>query len=79
MYRNDCADCHGENGQGTDDGPPVWGPMSYNNGAGLSRNAKLASWLKVAMPLGDPYLTEKQALDVAAYINAHPRSAFRLH
>ncbi len=78
LYKNDCADCHGENGHGTDDGPPVWGPMSYNNGAGLSRNAKLASWLKVAMPLGDPYLTEKQALDVAAYINSQPRPAFSL-
>ena len=52
--------------------------MSYNTGAGLSRNTKLASWLKVAMPLGDPYLTEKQALDVAAYINAQPRPAFSL-
>ena len=78
LYNNDCAYCHGEDGQGTDDGPPVWGPMSYNGGAGLSRNAKLASWLKVGMPLGDPYLTEKQAVDVAAYINAQPRPRFDL-
>lgn len=78
IYESECAYCHGETGQGTDDGPPVWGPMSFNDGAGLSRNDKLAAWLKVAMPLGDPYLTEKQVLDVAAFINSQPRPHFDL-
>lgn len=78
IYENDCAYCHGEAGQGTDDGPPAWGPMSFNDGAGLSRNDKLAAWLKVAMPLGDPYLTDKQALDVAAFVNSQPRPHFDL-
>lgn len=78
VYENECAYCHGENGQGTDDGPPVWGPMSFNDGAGLSQNDKLAAWLKVAMPLGDPYLTDKQALDAAAYVNSQPRPHFDL-
>lgn len=78
LYKNECAYCHGDNGEGSDDGPPVWGPISYNNGAGLSRNDKLASWLKAAMPLGDPALTEKQALDAATYVNSHPRPHFDL-
>lgn len=78
LYANECAYCHGDKGEGSDDGPPVWGPRSYNKGAGLSRNDKLASWLKVAMPLGDPYLTEQQALDLAAYINSKPRPEFKL-
>lgn len=78
IYENECAYCHGDTGQGTDDGPPVWGAMSFNDGAGLSRNEKLAAWLKVAMPLGDPYLTDKQALDVAAFINSQPRPRFEL-
>lgn len=78
LYKAECAYCHGDNGEGTDDGPPVWGPMSYNDGAGLNRNGKLASWLKVAMPLGDPSLSEQQALDAAAYVNSHPRPHFDL-
>ena len=77
-YVNHCVDCHGEDGKGTEDGTPVWGPMSYNDGAGLSRNEKLAAWLKVAMPLGDPCLTQQEALDVASYVNSHPRPHFDL-
>ena len=72
------AHCHGEQGRGGEDGPPVWGPMSYNDGAGLSRNEKLAAWLKVAMPLGDPHLSEQEALDIAAFVNSHERPKFVL-
>ncbi len=78
LYEEKCAFCHGENGHGSDDGPPVWGDHSYNNGAGLSRNPKLASWLKVAMPLDDAHLTRQQALDIAAFVNSHERPEFRL-
>jgi len=78
LYENQCADCHGKQGQGTPEGPPVWGNQSYNDGAGLSRNAKLASWLKVAMPLDDANLSEQDALDIAAYVNSHPRPRFVL-
>lgn len=78
LYADRCADCHGNDGNGTADGPPVWGDRSYNDGAGLSRIPKLASWLKVAMPLGDETLTTQQALDIAAYVNSHPRPKFIL-
>ncbi|WP_182870936.1 c-type cytochrome [Rhodopirellula sp. JC639] len=78
LYAQRCADCHGESGQGSDEGPPTWGPRSFNDGAGLSRNDKLAAWLKVAMPLGDPDLSEQEALDIAAYINSHERPKFVL-
>ncbi len=78
LYSERCATCHGDDGQGTSDGPPVWGPMSYNEGAGLSEVDKLAAWLKVAMPLGETDLTEQEALDIAAYVNSHPRPKFDL-
>jgi thiosulfate dehydrogenase len=78
LYASQCASCHGGDGAGTEDGPPVWGAMSYNDGAGLSRNDKLAAWLKVAMPLGDPSLSETRALDIAAYVNSKPRPKFVL-
>ncbi|QDT30899.1 c-type cytochrome [Thalassoglobus polymorphus] len=78
LYANQCADCHSEDGLGTDEGPPVWGNDSYNDGAGLSRVPKLASWLKVAMPLGDETLTTQEALDIAAFVNSHSRPKFVL-
>jgi len=78
LYADHCAVCHGDDGMGTDDGPPVWGEKSYNDGAGLSRIDKLAAWLKVAMPLDDPYLTEQEALDIAAFVNSKPRPKFVL-
>nr|WP_197999937.1 c-type cytochrome [Gimesia alba] len=78
LYNDQCADCHGKAGQGTEEGPPVWGEKSYNAGAGFSRNEKLAAWLKVAMPLDDANLTEQEALDIAAYVNSHPRPRFVL-
>jgi len=78
LYAQKCADCHGEQGAGTSEGPPVWGDQSYNDGAGLSRNEKLASWLKVAMPPDETDLTEQEALDIAAYMNSHPRPHFVL-
>ncbi|MFG0254162.1 MAG: c-type cytochrome [Rhodopirellula sp. JB053] len=78
LYEDNCAYCHGDNGEGSDDGPPVWGDGSYNDGAGLSRVPKLASWLKVAMPLDDTTLSSQEAFDIAAYVNSHSRPKFRL-
>jgi thiosulfate dehydrogenase len=78
LYAERCASCHADDGQGGDDGPPVWGERSYNQGAGMSRNDKLAAWLKVAMPPDDRDLSEQQALDIAAWVNAHPRPKFVL-
>ncbi|MEZ6131287.1 MAG: c-type cytochrome [Planctomycetaceae bacterium] len=78
LYADRCADCHGADGLGTDEGPPVWGDKSFNDGAGLSRTPKLASWLKVAMPLDDETLTAQKALDIAAFVNSHKRPKFVL-
>ena len=78
LYAERCADCHGADGEGDDENPPVWGPRSYNSGAGLSNVGQLASWLKVAMPLDDTNLEDQEALDIAAFVNSHDRPAFRL-
>jgi len=78
LYSVRCADCHGDDGQGDDENPPVWGPRSYNDGAGLTMVPKLAAWLKVAMPLDETDLTDQEALDIAAYVNSHTRPKFRL-
>ncbi len=78
LYADHCASCHMNDGQGSKTDPPVWGERSYNDGAGLSGIDKLAAWLKVAMPLGDPILTEQEALDIAAFVNSKPRPKFVL-
>ena len=52
--------------------PPLWGPDSYNNGAGMSRLLTAAAYALHNMPLGTrfdaPVLTDEQAYDVAGYI-----------
>ncbi|WP_437203355.1 c-type cytochrome [Planctomicrobium sp. SH664] len=78
LYTTRCAACHGDDGQGDNDNPPVWGKRSFNDGAGLADVIKLASWLKVSMPLDETDLTEQEALDLAAYVNSHERPAFQL-
>jgi thiosulfate dehydrogenase len=77
-----CRVCHGADGQGllaTTDRrkgylfPPLWGPDSFNNGAGMHRVLTAARFIKARMPLGEPTLSDDDAFDVAAFINAKPR------
>lgn len=79
VFQDNCALCHGEDGQGqrAADGsvgfPPLWGEGSYNWGAGMHRINTAAAFIKAAMPLGNPELTDQQAWDVALFINSHER------
>ncbi|SHF34726.1 Cytochrome c [Modicisalibacter ilicicola DSM 19980] len=82
VFVNNCAVCHGLDGQGQKDingryiFPPLWGPHSYNWGAGMHRVNTAAGFIKANMPLGKPFsLSDQQAWDVAAYINSFPRPA----
>jgi len=73
-----CTICHGVDGQGTNAAPPLWGPQSYNIGAGMARVRTAAAFIKQAMPFDKPgSLTPQQAFDVARYINSQPRPDFR--
>ena len=84
VFAAKCQSCHGATGQGQPlaDGrgyqyPPLWGPNSYNDGAGLFRVSNFARYVKAAMPFGasfdHPQLTDVQAWDVAAFVNSQPR------
>lgn len=82
VYEERCYVCHGVDGAGLQatpdlgDGyvfPPLWGPDSFNNGAGMNRVLTAARFIKARMPFGQPDLTDDQAYDVSAYINSHPR------
>lgn len=69
-----CASCHGPAGRGTELGPPLWGPDSYNAGAGMHDIDKAASFIWANMPFGAGItLMHQQALDVAAFVNHQPR------
>jgi thiosulfate dehydrogenase len=74
LFTATCAKCHAPDGQGTAVAPPLWGTGSYNVGAGMSRVSTAANFIRANMPFDQPgSLTDQQALDVAAYVNAHPR------
>lgn len=84
VYTERCSICHGADGAGllaTEDArqgflfPALWGPDSYNDGAGMARVLTAARFIKARMPLGEPDLTDDQAFDVAAFINSQPRPA----
>ena len=79
VYDAHCASCHGAGGAGIAGSfPPIWGPDSYNAGAGLANVAKLATWVKGNMPLGNPSLSEREAFEVALFVDSHPRPDFVL-
>ncbi|WP_295399684.1 c-type cytochrome [uncultured Thiocystis sp.] len=79
IYEKNCAICHGADGTGGDASdtmvfPPLWGARSYNWGAGMHRIDTAAAYIKTNMPLGNFLeLTDQQAWDVAAFMNAHER------
>ena len=87
VYTSKCSNCHGSKGKGmaSPDGkgyiyPPLWGSDSYNDGAGMFRLGNFAGFVKNNMPYGssyqDPVLSDKEAWNVAAYVNAQPRPHF---
>lgn len=79
VYAENCALCHGEDGNGTKINkvyafPPLWGDQSFNWGAGMHRINTAAAFIRANMPLGKGgSLSNQQAWDVAYYINSHER------
>lgn len=84
VFRQQCQRCHGADGSGQPEPgtaeyryPPLWGPNSYNTGAGLYRLSRFAGYVKDNMPLGanylHPQLNNEDAWNVAAYVNSQPR------
>jgi thiosulfate dehydrogenase len=84
VYLEKCQTCHTANGEGklnangiTYQYPPLWGPHSYNRGAGLFRLSRFAGYVKSNMPQNTSYnapqLSDEEAWNVAAYVNSQPR------
>jgi thiosulfate dehydrogenase len=61
-------------GDGRTISPALWGPESYNRGAGTHEIDTAAAFVKQNMPLGLPdSLNEQEAWDEAAFMNSHER------
>ncbi len=87
IYVRACLICHGANGEGvprthpmTPLGyamPPLWGPDSFNDGAGMNRLITAANYIHFNMPHGadylNPQLSVEDAWDVAAYVLSQSR------
>lgn len=81
LYDNRCASCHDEDAPGAGEYrfgeerprvPALWGIQDgYSRGAAFYRNGVLAAFVQKHMPYGDPEtLSDQNALDIAAFINA---------
>jgi len=85
VYTNNCSFCHGINGEGMGEFPPLWGKndkgewLAYNMGAGMSKLHKGAAWVQSNMPLGaGNTMSDQDAADVMIYVNAQERASFDL-
>lgn len=77
VFAEVCARCHGPDGAGTSLAPPVWGPRSFNIGAGMARVRTAAAFIRDNMPNDRTVtLTDQQAFDVAGYVVSRPRPDF---
>lgn len=91
LYDQQCAMCHGSNGEGMKDAhgdilfPPLWGDASFNIGAGMARTYTAAAFVLNNMPIGHGMnsllgqggsMTEQEAVDVAEYFSHQPRPDF---
>jgi thiosulfate dehydrogenase len=81
VFSGKCAACHGGDGEGRRvpggtgyQFPPLWGPNSYNWGAGLTSVASAAYFIRANMPYGlRNVLTVEEAWDVAMFVDSHER------
>ena len=80
VFEQHCAVCHGADGAGQADAtgqpnfPALWGPKSFNWGAGMGSIKNAVGFIKANMPLGlGGTLSDQQAWDVATFMDSHER------
>jgi thiosulfate dehydrogenase len=79
VFESHCALCHGADGQGQKVAgayvfPPLWGPDSFNWGAGMHSVDTAAGFIKANMPFSrGGSLGDQDAWDVAMYMDGHER------
>ena len=87
VFEKSCAICHQNDGRGVlrNPGlpnfgyltPPLWGPDTFNDGAGMATLITIANFVHFNMPNGTSYtvprLSQQDAWDVGAYVISQPR------
>jgi thiosulfate dehydrogenase len=78
IYQARCTECHQANGGGVAGAfPPLWGPDSFNSGAGMAHIDRMTGFVMHNMPVNAPgSLSLSDSYDVAAFVLSHNRPAF---
>jgi thiosulfate dehydrogenase len=88
VYARVCATCHQPHGLGKRmaqgyEFPPLWGPDSFNDGAGMDHYQRAVGFILRNMPSGidpeKPKLSLQEAWDVAAFLQTRPRPHYAGH
>jgi len=93
LYEKQCLPCHGNNGEGVWNPdtqayvfPALWGPDTFNNGAGMYRLRTGVRFVKGNMPYGrvdatnpESQLSDEDAWDVMSYVISEERPAYIYH
>jgi thiosulfate dehydrogenase len=79
IYARTCARCHRADGAGVSGVfPPLWGPTSFNDKAGMAHLDRMTGFVRYNMPQNAPgTLSKADAYDVAAFVLRHDRPRFR--
>jgi len=73
LYETKCAACHGKDGEGVGNFPPVWGSVSYTADGSMSKLPNAATWIQDNMPVGNTNMTDQETVDITLYMNAQKR------
>jgi thiosulfate dehydrogenase len=78
LYAQKCSACHQANGAGIHGAfPPLWGPTSFNNGAGMAHINRMTGFVMYNMPQNAPgSLSLQEAYDISGWVLSHPRPKF---
>ncbi len=75
LYAQKCVVCHKTNGRGLSGlFPPLWGPTSFNDRAGMAHIERMAGFVKYNMPYTDPGSLSFQAVLRRRCLRAAPQA-----
>ena len=78
LYAQRCSACHQSSGAGIAGAfPPLWGPASFNDGAGMAHLDLMTGFVMYNMPQNAPNtLSFADAYDISGFVLSHARPHF---